>query len=118
MTPQTSQSETFTTKRTISVKPAHDLATYKEIVYLTRDYYRAIKDDKPLPKTPLPDLNVLIDAALVVDAYIKAQETLPSLRLYNATLDHKTIAAVWFFANEPTVNVKLGKHQMFVIKHS
>lgn len=115
MTHPTLQSKA-TTKR-ITVKRNYSLEQYKEIVYLTKDYYNALKKDLPLPNKPLPKLQTLLDAAQVVDAYLKASNVGLSLKLYNATLDAKDIVAVWLFANDNTTNIKLGRFQLLSLKH-
>lgn len=70
-----------------------------------------------MPKDKLPELNILLEAAMVVNAYMQSCNTGLSLRLYNATLDTKTICAVYFFANETQLNVKLGSYQLLSINH-
>ncbi|TXE18591.1 hypothetical protein ES692_05990 [Psychroserpens burtonensis] len=119
MTHQNSQLATTSQimRPSITVKRAFTLQQYIAVVHQTKAYYTAIKQNLRLPKEVLPHLNILIDAAMIVDAYIQNQAT-PSLKLYNAVLDAKTIATVWMFANEPTLNIQLGKHQLFVIKHN
>jgi len=119
----TSLSEIFTntpktnTRQRITVKKKYTLELYKEIVFLTKDYYNAIKNNKPLPTKPLPDLNIVLEAATVVNAYMTSIHISPTIKLYNSCLDAKTIVTVWLFANEPTLNIKLGSYQLLAINH-
>ena len=102
----------------IIVAKATTMEEAKEITYLTRDYYDAMRNDKPLPKTKLPELREMLKANTIVDAYIHHQNlSLGDLKLANAALQPEIVAAVYMFANEPTLNVKLGPYQMFVVKH-
>lgn len=106
------------TKQRIIVAKATTIEEAKEITYLTREYYDAMRKDKPLPKAKLPELREMLKANTIVNAYIQHQNlSLGDLKLANASLPPEIVAAVYMFANEPTLNVKLGPYQMFVLKH-
>lgn len=112
------KSETTNQRQSITIKKMRTLEQYKEIVYLTKDYYKHLLLEKhPKPLRKLPDLELLLEAKTVVDAYVENCNKGLSLKMYNSTLSVEKVVAVWAFVNEPTLNIKLGNYQMFVIKH-
>lgn len=117
MNHNTLQSKTIAHRQSITVKKTLTLQEYKDIVYLTKSYHTAMEKNQELPAQPLPELSVLLEAALIVDAYMKALNAGLSIKLYNSVLDADTICAVYFFSKEKTLNLKIGNYQMFVIKH-
>lgn len=102
--------------KSILITPKFSVQEAKEIVFLTYDYYKAIKEDKCLPEKPLPELRLMLLANTIVDQYMKHVNFGLSIKLFNACLSQEKVAAVWMFANEPTLNIKLGQHQLFVVK--
>ena len=85
---------------------------------MAKAYFMAISKGKPMPTEKLPPLDELLEANRIVRAYIENSNQGIGFKLYNASLSVEQTVAVWFFANEPDVNVTLGKFQMFIIKHS
>ena len=89
----------------------------KEITYLTREYYDAMQKDHPLPKAKLPTLRQMLLSNTIVGAYLAKANMGLSIKLVSSCLPAEVVAAVYLFYNEPTLNVKIGKYQMFVVKH-
>jgi hypothetical protein len=104
-------------RREIRCKKEHDLASYFNIVHLTKAYYDAMRHNKPLPEKPLPELQYLLDANTIVKAYVKGRRT-SSIKLYMALLKVEDVVAVWLFYNEPSLNMRLGDYQLLAVKHS
>lgn len=100
--------------KTIVVKPKYSLQQQKEIVYLIKDYYEAIKHNKTLPVEGLPSIDILIQATTIVDAYLKACNFGLSIKLCNACLSVEKIIAVWVFVNVPKLNLTIGSSQLIV----
>ena len=107
----------ISTRQHITVKKRYTIEEYKSVVYLTRDYYDAMRHKKDLPKEKLPPLDVLIEANNVVSAYLDNVNLGLSLKLFNCCLPLDTVCAVWFFANEPTLNVRIGNYQLLALNH-
>lgn len=105
-----------TLRQEIRCKKPHDLADYFGIVYLTKAYYDAMKNNTALPAKPLPSLQELIDANTIVRAYVNAKR-FASIKLYRALLKVEDLTAVWLFYNEPTLNIRLGNYQLLAVKH-
>lgn len=110
-------SQSKTSSKKILITPKMTVSKAKEITFLTRDYFDALKADKSLPKRALPELRIMLLANTIVTAYINHVNFGVNLKLFNACLSAEEVVAVWMFANEPTLNVKLGVHQLFVVKH-
>ena len=106
-----------TASKNILITPNFSIQEAKEITFLTRDYFDALRKDEPLPKTPLPELRIMLLANTIVSHYMDAVNFGINLKLFNACLKPEQVVAVWMFANEPTLNIKLGKHQLFIVKH-
>ena len=106
-----------TTTKRILITPNFSLNEAKEITFLTREYYDALRKDLPLPSQPLPELRIMLLANTIVTQYMEHVNFGLTIKLFNACLQPDKVAAVWMFANEPTLNIQLGKHQLFVVKH-
>ena len=104
-------------RQEFKLKKTLQLADYFGIMYLTRRYYEAMKNAKPLPEKALPDLQDLLDAQNITMAYVQAKEANVPIKLFMALLKPEQVVAVWLFYNEPNLNIKLGNYQLLALNH-
>ena len=113
MDKQTSQSETTSTTTKITVKANLTLADYFDALYTARNYYDAMRLGAEIPKKPLPQLTVMLEAYTICMAYVQAHK-LPPMNLVKALsrLDQDKIVAIWLLYKHPNLNIKVGNKQI------
>lgn len=100
----------------ITVNKKLSFDAYSDVAQLTRRYYDAIRKGEPLPKEKLPELTIMLEAAQIVNSYMENCNKGLTLKLYNAALPEKEVVAVWLFSQHQTLQMGLGKYQLFIVK--